>query len=206
VVESVFSQYCGHSSAAGVTRYLKFREPLIVDPVECARAKDSNGNITINRKVFNARIGSHTSHSFIIAGSLDRKHNCEVNTLVIGKQVIDYKSAQSVLEISLTEEFGRVNDMNGHIKLPGNIYAKTSDRVVQDSLMGTMVWSYLPSGTDTTVPWAYKDLLKRDIILRGWGSLAGGKRPGGGAGAAQQQSPLSSPQLRHSSMRRGCDH
>jgi hypothetical protein len=40
VVESVFSQYCGHSSAAGVTRYLKFREPLIVDPVECARAKD----------------------------------------------------------------------------------------------------------------------------------------------------------------------
>jgi hypothetical protein len=54
VVESVFSQYCGHSSAAGVTRYLKFREPLIVDPVECSRAKDSNGNITINGKVFNA--------------------------------------------------------------------------------------------------------------------------------------------------------
>jgi hypothetical protein len=34
VVESVFSQYWGHSSVAGVTRYLKFREPLIVDPVE----------------------------------------------------------------------------------------------------------------------------------------------------------------------------
>jgi hypothetical protein len=121
VAESVFSQYCGHSSAAGVTRYLKFREPLIVDPVECARAKDSNGNITINGKVFNARIGSQTSHSFFIAGSLDKKHNCEVNTLVIGKQVIDYQSAQSVLEISLTEEFGRVNNMSGHIKLPRSI-------------------------------------------------------------------------------------
>jgi hypothetical protein len=33
VVESVFSQYCGHSSVAGVTRYLRFREPLIVDPM-----------------------------------------------------------------------------------------------------------------------------------------------------------------------------
>jgi hypothetical protein len=71
VVESVFSQYCGHSSAAGVTRYLKFREPLIVDPVECARAKYSNSNITINGKMFSACIGSQTSHSFFIAGSLD---------------------------------------------------------------------------------------------------------------------------------------
>jgi hypothetical protein len=103
VVESVFSKYCGHSSAAGVTRYLKFREPPIVDPVECARAKENNGNLTINGKVFNARIGSQTSHSFFISGSVDKKHNCEVNTLVIRWQVIDYQSAQSVLEISLTE-------------------------------------------------------------------------------------------------------
>jgi hypothetical protein len=56
VVESVFSQYCGHSSAAGVTRYLKFWEPLLVSPTECAAAKDNNGNITINGKVFSARI------------------------------------------------------------------------------------------------------------------------------------------------------
>jgi hypothetical protein len=142
VVESVFSQYCGHSSAAGVTRYLKFREPLIVDLVECARAKENNGNLTINGKVFNVRIGSQTSHSFFVARSLDKKHNCEVNTLVIGHQVIDYQSAQSVLEISLTEEFGRISDMSRRIKLPGNIYAKTSDQSVQDSLVGTMVWSH----------------------------------------------------------------
>jgi hypothetical protein len=148
MVESVFSQYCGHSSGAGVTRYLKFREPLIVDPMECARAKDSNGNITINGKMFNARIGSQTSHSFFIARSLDRKHNCEVNTLVIGKQVINYQSAQSVLEISLTEEFGKVNDMSGRIKLSGSIYTKTSNRAAQDSFVGTMVWSH----KETTCP------------------------------------------------------
>jgi hypothetical protein len=54
VVESFFSQYCGHSSAAGITRYLKFREPVLVDPVDCAAVKDNGSNLTINGKVFNA--------------------------------------------------------------------------------------------------------------------------------------------------------
>jgi hypothetical protein len=99
VVESVFSQYCGHSSAAGVTRYLKFREPLLVNPVDCAAAKDNSGNITINGKVFTVRIGSRTSHSFFVAGSLDARHNCQTGTVGYGNAVIDYQSTQSVLEI-----------------------------------------------------------------------------------------------------------
>jgi hypothetical protein len=140
VVESVFSQYCGHSSAAGVTRYMKFREPLLVSPTDCAAAKDNNGNITINGKVFSARIGSRTSHSFFVAGSLDHRHNCQTGTVTFGNAVIDYQSTQSVLEISLMEEFAKVNDMTGLIKLPGNIQAKTEDQSVMDSLLGTTVW------------------------------------------------------------------
>ncbi|OBQ34892.1 MAG: hypothetical protein AN484_26470, partial [Aphanizomenon flos-aquae WA102] len=35
VVESIMSQYCGMWSAAGVVRYLKFREPKNVDPAAC---------------------------------------------------------------------------------------------------------------------------------------------------------------------------
>jgi hypothetical protein len=106
------------------------------------QAQGEQRNQTINVKVFNAHIGSQMSHSFFIAGSLDKKHNCEVNTSVICHKVLDYQSAQAVLEISLTEEFGRISDMNGQIKLPGNIYAKASDQSVQDSLVGTMVWSH----------------------------------------------------------------
>jgi hypothetical protein len=94
-VESVFSQYCGHSSAAGVTH----------NPTDCAAAKDNGGNITINGKVFSARIGSRTSHAFFIAGSLDARHNCQTGTVTYGNSVIDYQSTQSVLEISLMEEF-----------------------------------------------------------------------------------------------------
>jgi hypothetical protein len=38
------------------------------------------------------------------------------------------------------EEFAKINDMTGTIKLPGNIQAKASDQGVMDSLYGTMVW------------------------------------------------------------------
>jgi hypothetical protein len=113
---------------------------VLVDPVDCTAAKDNDGNLTINGKVFNARIGSRTSHSFFVAGSLDAKHNCQTVTVTYGNTVIDYQSTQSVLEISLMEEFAKINDMLGPIKLPGNIQAKATNQGVMDSLLGTMVW------------------------------------------------------------------
>jgi hypothetical protein len=60
--------------------------------------------------------------------------------VTFGNAVIDYQSTQSVLEISLMEEFAKVNDMTGLIKLPGNIQAKTEDQSVMDSLLSTTVW------------------------------------------------------------------
>jgi hypothetical protein len=75
-----------------------------------------------------------------VAGSLDARHNCQTGTVTYGNTVIDYQSTQSDLEISLMEEFAKINDMTGTIKLPGNIQAKASDQGVMDSLYGTMVW------------------------------------------------------------------
>jgi hypothetical protein len=76
VVESVFSQYCGHSSAAGVTRYIRFRELLLVEPETCRRALMTDGNITIAGRGFRGNIGTTTSHSFFLAGGLDEGHHC----------------------------------------------------------------------------------------------------------------------------------
>jgi hypothetical protein len=84
VVESVFSQYCGHSSAAGVTRYIKFREPLLVEAEMCRRAQQTDGNITIAGRVFRGNIGTMKSHSFFIAGGLDSGHHCSRETLHLG--------------------------------------------------------------------------------------------------------------------------
>jgi hypothetical protein len=51
VLETLVSQYCGHSSAAGVTRYLRFREPLLVEASSCRKALTDAGNITIANTV-----------------------------------------------------------------------------------------------------------------------------------------------------------
>jgi hypothetical protein len=61
VVESVFSQYCGHSSAADGKRYVKFREPLLVEPKMCRRAQQTDGNIAIAGRVFRGNLGTTTS-------------------------------------------------------------------------------------------------------------------------------------------------
>jgi hypothetical protein len=77
VLETLASQYCGHSSVAGVTRYLRFREPLLVEASSCRKVLTDAGNITIANRNFRARIGTTTSHSFFVAGDLDDGHHCQ---------------------------------------------------------------------------------------------------------------------------------
>ena len=50
-VESEFSQYCGHSSAAGVLRILKFRENRGIDSADCRKAFLEKGKITVGGKM-----------------------------------------------------------------------------------------------------------------------------------------------------------
>ncbi len=42
------SQHCGWQSGAGVVRYLKFREPYMVEPSGCQHA-NKTGMIVINK-------------------------------------------------------------------------------------------------------------------------------------------------------------
>jgi hypothetical protein len=147
VIESVFFQYCGHSSAAGVTRYIKFRELLLVEPEMCRRAQQTDGNITIAGRVFRGNVGTTTSHSFFIAGSLDAGHNCARETLYTsGGGKHDYQSAQTVIEVTFTEEYAKVNELTGKIWLPGDLVARARDQSIHDSIA-----NYLPSRADAAV-------------------------------------------------------
>jgi hypothetical protein len=101
VLETLVSQYCGHSSAAGVTRYLRFREPLLVEANSCRKALTEAGNITIANRNFRARIGMTTSHSFFVAGDLDDGHHCQTGSVSIGNKVVEYQATQTILEITL---------------------------------------------------------------------------------------------------------
>ena len=72
------SQYCGHSSAAGVMRFLKFRETATVESQSCRDAFDNKGKLEVGGRVYPAVIGSTSSHQDYLAGGLDDSNNCEV--------------------------------------------------------------------------------------------------------------------------------
>jgi hypothetical protein len=161
VVESVISQYCGHSSAAGVTRYIRFREPLLVEPEMCRRAQMTDRNITIAGRVFRGNVGAMTSHSFFLAGGLDDGHHCSRETLRLGDGgKHDYQAAQTVLEITLTEEFAKINELTGKIRLPGDLVARAADKSIRDSIMGTMVWQYKSSTCPQGLTQLFRSLIK----------------------------------------------
>ena len=72
------SQYCGHSSAAGVMRFLKFRKTATVESQSCRDAFDNKGKLEVGGRVYPAVIGSTSSHHDYLAGGLDDSNNCKV--------------------------------------------------------------------------------------------------------------------------------
>ena len=65
------SQYCGHSSAAGVMRFLKFRETATVESQSCRDAFSNKGKLEVRGRVYPAVIGSTSSHHDYLAGGLE---------------------------------------------------------------------------------------------------------------------------------------
>jgi hypothetical protein len=104
VIETLISQYCSMFSAAGVARYIRFRELKPLEAWECCQARRS-GKIVINGRTFKGKIGGATaSHSIFLAGGLDDQSRCEVGiiTLPDGK-ALNGQAAQGLYEIILRE-------------------------------------------------------------------------------------------------------
>jgi hypothetical protein len=76
VIETIISQYCGHWSSAGVTRYIRFREPKALEAWECRQAR-SQGKVIIGSLTIQATIGATISHAVFLSGAMDNNSNCE---------------------------------------------------------------------------------------------------------------------------------
>ncbi len=142
VVETLVARYCGMFSAAGVTRYIRFRELKPLEAWECRQAKMS-GQIVINGRTLKGKSGATASHSMYLAGGLDDDSRCEVGivTLPNGK-VLNGQVAQGLYEITLREEFARLNELTGSLTLTSGVQAAAGDKSIMDSLEGTVVWEY----------------------------------------------------------------
>jgi hypothetical protein len=55
VVKTIVSQYCEHLSAAGVTRYIRFREPKPLEAWECRQAR-THGKIVLSGHIIQGMI------------------------------------------------------------------------------------------------------------------------------------------------------
>jgi hypothetical protein len=144
VIETLVAQYCGMFSAAGVTRYLKFRELKPLEAWECRKAR-KNDLLLINGRPISGKIGATLSHTMFLAGDLDDESNCEVGkvTLRDGK-VLGGMASQGLYEITLREEFARMNELTGSLMLTSGVQARAADKSIADSLEGTVVWEYDP--------------------------------------------------------------
>jgi hypothetical protein len=64
-------------SAAGVTRYIRFRELKPIEAWECQKARTS-GLLTINGQVVSGKVGATPSHTIFLSGGLYDESSCEV--------------------------------------------------------------------------------------------------------------------------------
>jgi hypothetical protein len=160
VVETLVAQYCGMFSAAGVTRYIRFRELKPLEAWECRQARRS-GQIIINGRTLKGKIGATASHSMYLAGGLDDDSRCEVGivTLPDGK-VLNGQVTQGLYEITLREEFARLNELTGSLTLTSGVQAAAGDKSIVDSLEGTVVWEYDSMACPQTIIRLYRGMMK----------------------------------------------
>jgi hypothetical protein len=160
VVETLVAQYCGMFSAAGVTRYIRFRELKPLEAWECRQARLS-GQIIINGRTVKGKIGATASHSMYLAGGLDDESRCEVGivTLPNGK-VLNGQVAQGLYKITLREEYARLNKLTGSLTLTSGVQAAARDKSIVDSLEGTVVWEYDSMACPQTIVRLYRGMMK----------------------------------------------
>ncbi len=142
VIETLVAQYCGMFSAAGVKRYIRFQELRPLEAWECRQAR-LNGQVHINGKMLVGKIGATISHTMFLTGRLDDESRCEVGVVTLPDgRVLNGQVALGLYEITLREEFARLNELTGSLTLTSGVQAEAGDKSLVDSLEGTVVWEY----------------------------------------------------------------
>jgi hypothetical protein len=160
VIETLVAQYCGMFSAAGVTRYLKFRELKPLEAWECRKAR-KNGLLLINGRPVSGKIGVTVSHTMFLAGNLDDESNFKVGVITFRNgKMLSGMASQGLYEITLREEFARMNELTGSLTLTSGVQARAADKSIADSLEGTVVWEYDPMECPQTIVKLYKGMMK----------------------------------------------
>jgi hypothetical protein len=117
--------------------------------------------VHINGKMLVGKIGATISHTMFLTGGLDDESRCEVGvvTLPDGK-VLNGQVAQGLYEITLQEEFARLNELTGSLTLTSGVQAAAGDKSLVDSLEGTVVWEYDAMACPQTIVKLFRGMMK----------------------------------------------
>jgi hypothetical protein len=204
VVETLVAQYCWMFSAAGVKRYIRFRELRPLEAWECGQAR-LNGQVFINGKTIAGKVGATISHTMFLSGGLDVKSRCEVGTVTLPDgRVLSGQVAQGLYEITLREEFARLNELTGSLTLTSGVQAAAGGGRRQESGGQSRGHSGVGVRRDGLPPDDRQAVLGHDEGIRepnqhvrGVNGRCGasGQGPGGRLGAGGVISPVRAPGL-----------
>jgi hypothetical protein len=139
VIKTIVSQYCGIWSSAGITRYIRFRELKALEDWECRQVR-AHGKVVIGGRKIQTTIGATMSHAMFLSRTMDDDSNCEAEIISFPNgKTLSGQAAQGLYEITLREEFARMNELTGSINLSSGIQARVSNKSLVDSLEGTVV-------------------------------------------------------------------
>jgi hypothetical protein len=156
-------------SHAGVARWLKFREPLRIEPADCQKAFLNGGRLRIGTHVVDAKLNRMTSHSVRISGALDDNHKCESGSLSYGNRVLGEQVATSILEVELFDEVATVFENTGKMRTSTNLLADVKDRSLVDSVYGTYVWNSTAARCPDSLSQVYRGTMKVFVNSTGRG-------------------------------------
>ncbi len=107
------------------------------------------------------KIGATASHSMYLTVGLDDESRCEVGivTLPDGK-VLNGQVAQGLYEITLREEYTRLNELIGSLTLTSGVQVAAGDKSIVDSLERTVVWEYDSMACPQTIVRLYQGMMK----------------------------------------------
>jgi hypothetical protein len=96
-----------------------------------------------------------------LSGGLDDKSNCEVRIISFPSgQTLGGQAAQWLYEITLREEFARLNELTGSLTLTSGVQATVGDKSIVDSLEGTVVSEYDSMACPQTIVRLYRGMMK----------------------------------------------
>jgi hypothetical protein len=117
--------------------------PTREDHHEVERTIFGTGKMSVGSQEFKVTPGTTISYSTFLHGDLTDRNYCETGVLELpGGRKIGGQATQAIYEITVLEEYAKLNDLTGTITVASGISAKVGDLSLADPVEGTYVWTH----------------------------------------------------------------